>query len=555
MNQPVESSGEEKETSIEEVARKKLGVGHWDRPAIYHDTAEAATDAGFPYWSVLVLSGAIATLGLALDNPAVVIGAMLIAPLLSPIMGLGMALAVGDVRLAIQSGISVVLSTVAVVLVALILTALLPFQTFTSEITSRTRPTTLDLGIAVFSGLAGAVVSVTRGKRLSAAIPGVAVAVALIPPLAVAGFSAGAGWRLSFIKGSMLLFGANLGGIVLSSTLVFLLIGMHRPAIVEAARLRHQNAPTSWLARRTRDVQWLPSIETMHSPYARVGLVLAVVIALAIPLTITLGEIARETRVQRAISDAAELFNVQGRSSVLNIQSILGTDESRALLRIATTEWFGDPSREAFERSASAEAGEPIRLLLEQLPTSAGDLNDLADLLPRRTTPAEPGPPPDLTTILGPARDRVRTAVAALSLPSGAAVAGTEIEMSSGGRNTLRLAYVATRTLSADAEDLLTRQLQLALATRDLSVELVRIPSDTVRLAGTAADTTGLRTFGEMMHRYEQLHLVLMADSSGAAAADSVVERIAGMGIPSDRVLRRDDDESLLRATLAAMGE
>ena len=555
MNQPVESSGEEKKSSIEEVARKKLGVTHWDRPAIYHDTAEAATDAGFPYWSILVLSGAIATLGLALDNEAVVIGAMLIAPLLAPIMGLGMALAVGDVRLAIQSGISVALSTLAVVLVALLLTALLPFQTFTSEITSRTRPSTLDLGIAVFSGLAGAVVSVTRGKRLSAAIPGVAVAVALIPPLAVAGFSAGAGWRFSFIKGSMLLFGANLGGIVLSSTLVFLLIGMHRPAIVEAARRRHQNAPTSWLARRTRDVRWLPSVETMHSPYARVGLVLAFVIALAIPLTITMGEIARETRVQRAVSGAAELFNVQGRSSVLNIQPILGAGESRALLRVATTEWFGDPAREAFERAASAEAGEPIRLLLEQLPTSAGDLHDLADLLPQRTTAAEPSPPTDLMTILGPARDRVRTAIAALTLPSGVDVAGTEIEMSSGGRNTLRLAYVAGRTLSADAEDLLTRQLQLALAARDLSVELVRVPSDTLRLAGTAADTTQLRAFGEMMHRYEQLHLVLMADSSDAAAADSVVERLAGMGIPSDRVLRRDDDENLLRATLAAMGE
>ena len=120
-----------------------------------------------PYWMVLLLSGAIATLGLALNSAAVVIGAMLIAPLLSPIIGLAMALAVGDGRLAVQMLIVITLSTAGVVAVAALLTVLLPFHTITPEILSRTRPTTLDLAIAVFSGLAGAVVTVAPAFLLT----------------------------------------------------------------------------------------------------------------------------------------------------------------------------------------------------------------------------------------------------------------------------------------------------------------------------------------------------------------------------------------------------
>jgi uncharacterized membrane protein len=71
---------------------------------IFRETADAAVENDLPYWLVLVRSGAIATLGLALDSSAVVIGAMLVAPLLAPIVGLSLALAVGDARLALQSG-------------------------------------------------------------------------------------------------------------------------------------------------------------------------------------------------------------------------------------------------------------------------------------------------------------------------------------------------------------------------------------------------------------------------------------------------------------------
>lgn len=176
---------------IEEVAVEQLGVEPRDRPLIFRDAAEAAIDNGLSYWLVLILSGAIATLGLAMNSAAVVIGAMLVAPLLGPIVGLSLALAVGDSRLALQSSAIVGASLVVVIATAAGLTALLPFRTLTLEISARIHPTTLDLGVAVCSGMVGALVTIARGHRLSAAIPGVAVAVALIPRWR----SRGSAWR------------------------------------------------------------------------------------------------------------------------------------------------------------------------------------------------------------------------------------------------------------------------------------------------------------------------------------------------------------------------
>lgn len=535
------------DSSLEESAREKLGVQHWDRPVIFREAAEAATDTRLPYWSLLVLSGSIATLGLALDNAAVVIGAMLIAPLLAPTMGLALGLAMGDLRLASQSGLAVVLSTVAVIAAAMVLTFVLPFQTVTPEITARTRPTTLDLGIAVFSGLAGAVVAVTRRKGLSAAIPGVAVAVALIPPLAVAGYSAGAGFQWSFIKGSMLLYGANLAGIVFSGTLVFLLIGMHRPNVMAAAAKWHESAAPTRIANWAARTRWLPEIRPIRSPAARISLVLAFVIVLGIPLTITLGEIVRETRVQHAVNSASKIFEVQGRSSILSLQSVIGENDSQALLRVATTEWFDDRSRERFERTASAGAGEPIRLVLEQLPASSGDLDQLARLFPSSRRESVTRTPSDLSTLLAPATGRMQEVIAGLSLPDSVFIVGFEMLVGGRGRRHVTIGYMGQRHLSEDVIQILTRQMRTALTAADLIVRWDYVPTDTLVLTGTAADSTRLRGVANLASRYEDLRLTLITDTSRSGAyADSTIRRLLRHGLESGRLDRRHTEGSSL---------
>lgn len=468
--------------AVEEAAAEKLGIEAWDRPAILREAMRAATENGAPYWSVLALSGAIATLGLAIDSSAVVIGAMLVAPLLAPVIGLALSLAVGDARLAVQTAVIVSVSTFTVIAVGAALTLLLPFHTVTLEIAARTRPTTLDLAIAIFSGLVGAVVTVGRRNRLSAAIPGVAISVALIPPLAVAGFGLGI-WNTDLILGSMLLYGANLAGIVLSGMGVFMLVGMHRAEVVRTAHQWHQEAHPHGLAGRVDRIGVVRSLSVFRAPAVRIGLVLLFVVALGWPLSATLSEITRETRVERAIASAeSEIFEAPGRASVLGRQVVIGAGATEVYLRVATNEWFEEEEREEFERRASTAAAEPVRLTLDQLPARGADVDQLADLLPRQSPrPVERAPalPPELSDLLGAARRRVERAVGSAVLPPGVEITATEVTVSR-DRVEVGVAYTAPAPLAPEAEAMVSGQVVRAL---ELSSAVVRL-----RHAGTAPE-------------------------------------------------------------------
>ena len=163
------------------------------------------------------------------SSPAVIIGAMLISPLMGPIMATGLALAVGDLYLGIKAVLNLSVSVTVSVAFSGFLVWLLPFHSATSEIISRTNPNLLDLGIALFSGLAGSIVVCRGGGDGVTALPGVAIAVALMPPLCVMGFGLGSGVNLEIMGGAGLLFLTNLVAIVASAFVVFLLVGMGAP--------------------------------------------------------------------------------------------------------------------------------------------------------------------------------------------------------------------------------------------------------------------------------------------------------------------------------------
>ncbi|HVU31305.1 MAG TPA: DUF389 domain-containing protein, partial [Sphingomicrobium sp.] len=153
-----------------------------------------------------LLSAGIAILGLLLSSPAVVIGAMLISPLMGPIIGLGFGIATFDWREIRRSLIPLAIGIGLALLFCAVIVLLSPLQTVTSEISSRTRPNLFDLLVALFSGLAGTYAMI-RGRH--GAIVGVAIATALMPPLAVVGFGlATADWDV--LAGSALLFLTNL---------------------------------------------------------------------------------------------------------------------------------------------------------------------------------------------------------------------------------------------------------------------------------------------------------------------------------------------------------
>ncbi len=195
-----------------------------------------ASHPDFSYFLLVFLSSVIATLGLLINSPATIIGAMLVAPLMSPILGLGLGSIRGDDRLLKDAGSALLRGAVVAITIAFLLTLnnrLMPFvplipSDLPSEVMARTHPSPMDLGIAIAGGLAAAFALAM--PDISAALPGVAIATALMPPLAVVGIGL-AYQRWEVAGGAFLLFITNGVAIAASAMLVFFALGFtHRSA-------------------------------------------------------------------------------------------------------------------------------------------------------------------------------------------------------------------------------------------------------------------------------------------------------------------------------------
>ncbi|MAS27182.1 MAG: TIGR00341 family protein [Synechococcus sp. NAT40] len=195
----------------------------------------ASSKPSLGFFILLICSAVIATLGLIANSTAVVIGAMIVAPLMEPILSLAFGLTVSDDRLIKRSAITVIIGVATVVGTAWILAGLFGASEVNNEMTARTAPNLIDLVIAVAAAIAGAF-TISR-DRLSNSIAGVAIAVALVPPLCVCGIGLSLGSELTAVfgrgtitgltnqvaEGSLLLFLANLIGITVASLAVFML--------------------------------------------------------------------------------------------------------------------------------------------------------------------------------------------------------------------------------------------------------------------------------------------------------------------------------------------
>jgi uncharacterized hydrophobic protein (TIGR00271 family) len=178
------------------------------------------------FFIMILLSVIIATMGLLLNSAAVIIGAMLVAPLMTPILAVGLGVVMGDNRLIRIAGITTVLGVLLAIVVAAALTWVAPLAIFTTEIEGRTQPNLFDLTVALASGAAGAY-GISR-KSVAAALPGVAIAAALVPPLSVIGICLATGrWEAAW--GSTLLFGTNLVAISLAAAVTYMLLGFFPP--------------------------------------------------------------------------------------------------------------------------------------------------------------------------------------------------------------------------------------------------------------------------------------------------------------------------------------
>ena len=176
----------------------------------------------FTYLVLMIISTLLATFGLFANSAAVIIGAMLVAPLMTPIVSVSMGLLRGDTKMISDSLIKIAMGVGLALLASSLLTFLLPTFEITSEMRARITPTLLDLAIAMLSGVAAAFSK--SFKEIAQNLAGVAIAVALVPPLAVAGIGLGYLNMYAFL-GAFLLFFTNLVGIIIAAVITFQLLG------------------------------------------------------------------------------------------------------------------------------------------------------------------------------------------------------------------------------------------------------------------------------------------------------------------------------------------
>ncbi|MEO6527028.1 MAG: DUF389 domain-containing protein [Gemmatimonadaceae bacterium] len=253
------------------------------------------------YWIQLLLATGIATLGLVLNSTAVVIGAMLVSPLMGPIVELGMGLAVGSALLVMRAGVRVGMSVAVAVGFAALLTLALPFHELTAEISARAAPTALDLLVAVFCALTASYTTVRPGADSTAAAAGTAVGIALVPPLCAIGFGLGTA-APEIASGAALLFTANLSAILGLSVVSFLLLGFHR---VDAAVLEHdfldRDETGSYRLATRLHLRLRELFGTRYGIAMRVVIPILFLAAVYAPLRRALDEVTWEVRARDAV--------------------------------------------------------------------------------------------------------------------------------------------------------------------------------------------------------------------------------------------------------------
>lgn len=182
-----------------------------------------ASEPGLRFYILVIVSTMIAGFGLTMNSTAVIIGAMLVAPLMTPIFGMALALIRGDAHLLGKASQAEIAGVAAAVAMGFILGIVYPSLEPTPEMISRTQPQLFDLLVAIFSGFAGAYALVD--EKISPALPGVAIATAIVPPLANTGLCFAVGAYAGGV-GSFLLFFSNFLSILLVASIVFWFFGM-----------------------------------------------------------------------------------------------------------------------------------------------------------------------------------------------------------------------------------------------------------------------------------------------------------------------------------------
>jgi uncharacterized hydrophobic protein (TIGR00271 family) len=475
---------------------------HWWREhvlsCIDHEAvvAKVEEEAGWSahYLFMTLMSAGIAVLGLLLSSPAVVIGAMLISPLMGPIIGLGFAIAIFDFSDIRRTLTPIFIGVVAAIGFCALIVLLSPLQTITEEIAARTRPNLFDLLVALFSGLAGTYAMI-RGRH--GAIVGVAIATALMPPIAVVGFGlATANWTV--VAGAFLLFFTNLMTIAAAAAVLARIYGFAQNLSPQQTGLQ-------------------------------AGLIIFGLIALAVPLALSLKQIAWEVLASRQVNEViTDHFGARSRLSDITI------DYQAEPIRIAAmvlTPRYSPAAERNLESILTRRLKRPVEVSIDQIRTGDVATADMELAAAKGAT----------------AERRIQRLAEQLALAAGISPDQVLID-ERGKRAQVRAAALAGASLDS------YRALETRVATGAVGWTVILIPPPAplpeVEFDDGDPSEAGTRALETAIWAARRLRLPLGVSGASTQRAERVVELLAEAGIDA-RVVEDGSDSDVHLSWLA----
>jgi len=531
----------------------KLGVSSQRKEEIYLELSKSATLHDPAYWLQLIFAAGIATLGLVLNSPAVIIGAMLISPLMGPILASGLAFAAGDLILGLRAVGILTLSCLAAIIFSVLLVGLLPFKEMTAEIAARTQPNTLDLAVALFSGAVGSLAICKEVKGVVTSIPGVAIAVALMPPLCVVGY--GFGLALSLDRagglraalGGGLLFLTNLVAITFTAMVVFLALRIgSRSAREKALEWRQTDAESERVQSIIRYLRIPERVGTIGGIWGRFLIILIPFLLLLIPLSRSLGQLKQEYATKRQENNvrriATDYWQRQfatlpdgSQRAVLDRMVISDASGKVTLaLRVFTSQPFTPAERSEYTRLVATRLGKPpdaVEVNLLEIPTAAS----LLAVRARESERIEA--PPNLAQLRASFGQGVQAALNGLRLPPPARVIDYQVVTSSAGTLGVDIYYLGDHEITADAQALISEDVRTRLNDPAAVIKCTRILDtfDTESIprnqtALTAALTGSIDRAGEILQQHPQLQIEVASNQEERERAGVAEARAQAVG-------------------------
>ncbi|MBD2359639.1 DUF389 domain-containing protein [Anabaena minutissima FACHB-250] len=471
-----------------------LGVSQARKEQVYLDICSSISLEDASYWIQVLFAAGIATLGLVLNSPAVIIGAMLISPLMGGILANGLALAAGDVILAMRALLNLLLSCALAIAFAVLLVSLLPFKEMTSEIAARTRPNILDLFVALFSGAVGSVAICKEAKGVATSIPGVAIAVALMPPLCVVGYGIGIAISINPVKGLQvasgggLLFFTNLVAITFTAMLVFLSLHIDNLQVKEKVREWRNTHPESiWMQGILERLPAYQKLKKIGSLPGRLLLIFMTIGAIMFPLNQSLNQLRREitlqqqeNRVRRSAIDLwqqqfATFSNGEARSYIGNISTSEKNNKLTVQLQVFSSKEYTSDEQNNFIQQLASRLGRPTELValkLIEIPTASSEL--------LRSIPEDKPPEPVITVaqLQSSFLQEVQSALGEMRLPQPAQMINYELITIPYEPLRIRLVYLSERDIEKDAQVLLADNVRSKLDYQSALVSMQRIATN-----------------------------------------------------------------------------